>query len=77
MFSSPPRLAIIHKFLLPAGEKARMRGKSSETEHLVPPHLDPLPEGERKRVTDDNLRLMYNDKPCGERKLRVMCGAGF
>jgi len=40
------------KFLLPGGEKGRMRGKSPGTEPLAPPHLNPLPSGERKRDLD-------------------------
>jgi len=42
-----------------------MRGKSPGAEPLAPPHLNPLPAGERKRGTDDNSMLMYNRKPSG------------
>jgi len=39
-----------------------MRGKSSETETLAPPRLNPLPVGERKRVTGEKTRVTREDK---------------
>ena len=48
-----------------------MRGKSSGTESLAPPHLNPLPAGERKRVGDFQVKNICALVLCGGKGKRL------
>jgi len=47
------------KFLLPFGEKVRMRGR---TQLNTPPHPGPLPKGEREAASNPPLKSLGNEE---------------